>query len=401
MNHQLELRLPGEISNLRYADDTTLMAESEEELKSLLMQQIDGEEMEVVTDFIFLGSKITTDGDCRCLLLGRKAMANLDSILKSRDITLPTKVRIVKAMVFPVAMYDCESWTIRKAERRRIEAFELWCWRRLLQVPWTARRSNESGLEEINPDCSLEGQILKMKLKYFGHLMRRKDSLEKSLMLRTIDGKRRRRRQRMRWLDGVTEAVSVSLGGLQGMMEDRKAWSKVVHRVVASQEELKAAYRRLCMLYHPDKHRDPELKRQAEQLFNLLHQAYEVLSDPQTRAIYDIYGKRGLDMEGWEVVERRRTPAEIREEFERLQREREERRLQQRTNPKHYQCICGFTDLKKLEGSSSPREQLPIKVRSPGLEGPLIEGRFQCSPLERLTPGSAQGLAGAVDVPGS
>ncbi|KAF7252637.1 hypothetical protein EYD10_01956 [Varanus komodoensis] len=227
------------INNLRYADDTTLMAESEEELKSLLMRvkeqsakvglklnikktkimasgpltswQIDGEEMEVVTDFIFLGSKITADADCsqeikRCLLLGRKAMANLDSILKSRDITLPTKVRIVKAIVFPVAIYGCESWTIRKAERRRTEAFELWCWRRILRVPWTARRSNRSVLEEINPDCSLEGQILKMKLKYFGHLMRRKDSLEKSLMLGTIDGKRRRGRQ-MRWLDGVTEAV--------------------------------------------------------------------------------------------------------------------------------------------------------------------------------------------------
>ncbi|KAF7245372.1 Low-density lipoprotein receptor-related protein 5 [Varanus komodoensis] len=231
------------INNLRYADDTTLMAESEEELKNLLMRvkeesakvglklnikktkimasgpltswQIDGEEMEVVTDFIFLGSKITADGSCsqeikRRLLLGRKAMANLDSILKSRDITLPTKVHIVKAMVFPVAMYGCESWTIRKAERKRIEAFEL-CWRRLLRVPWTARRSNRSVLEEIKPDCSLESQVLKMKLKYFGHLMRRKDSLEKSLMLGTIDGKRRRGRQRMRWLDGVSEAVASPL----------------------------------------------------------------------------------------------------------------------------------------------------------------------------------------------
>ncbi|KAF7251640.1 Calmin [Varanus komodoensis] len=226
------IRIAGRnISNLRYADDTTLMAESEEELKSLLMWvkeesgkvglklnikktkimasgpltswQIDGEEMEVVKDFIFLGSKITADRDCsqeikRRLLLGRKAMANLDNILKSRDITLPTKVCIVKAMVFPVAVYGCESWTIRKAQCRRIEAFELWCWRRLLRVPWTARRSNQSVLEEMNPDCSLEGQILKMKLKYFGHLMRRKDSLEKSLMLGTIDGKRRRGRQRMR-----------------------------------------------------------------------------------------------------------------------------------------------------------------------------------------------------------
>ncbi|KAF7246378.1 Matrix metalloproteinase-16 [Varanus komodoensis] len=158
-------------------------------------------------------------------------MANLDSILKRRDITLPAKVRIVKAMVFPVAMYGCESCTIRKAERRRIDAFELWCWRRLLRVPWTARRSNQSVLEEINPDCSLEGQILKMKLKYFGHLMRRKDSLEKSLMLGTIDGKRRRVRQRMRWIDGVNEAVGVSLSGLWGMVEDRKAWRNIVHGV--------------------------------------------------------------------------------------------------------------------------------------------------------------------------
>ncbi|KAF7244514.1 Testis anion transporter 1, partial [Varanus komodoensis] len=252
------------INNLRYADDTTLMAESEEELKSLLMRvkeesakvglklnikktkimtsipitswQIDGKEMEVVTDFIFLSSRITADRDCsqeikRHLLLGRKAMANLDSILKNRDITLLTKVHIVKAMVFSVAMYGSESWTIRKAERRRIEAFELWCWRRLLRVPWTARRSNRSVLEEINPDCFLEGQILKMQLKYFGHLMRRKDSLEKSLMLGTIDGKRRGR-QRMKWIDGVTEAVGVSLSGLQGMVEDRKAWRNVVHGTI-------------------------------------------------------------------------------------------------------------------------------------------------------------------------
>ncbi|KAF7236544.1 putative uncharacterized transposon-derived protein F52C9.6 [Varanus komodoensis] len=259
------------INNLRYADDTTLMAESEEELKSLLMQvkeesakvclklsikktkimasgpltswQIDGEQMEVVTDFIFLGSKITPNGDCsqeikRRLLLGRKAMANLDSMLKSRDITLPTKVCILKAMVFPVAMYGCESWTIRKAERQRIEAFELWFWRRLLRVPWTARRSNWSVQEEINPVCSLEGQILKMKLKYFGHLMRRKDSLEKSLMLGTIDGKRRRGRQRMWWLDGVTEAVGMSLSGLQGMVEDRKAWRNVVHGVAMGRTRL-------------------------------------------------------------------------------------------------------------------------------------------------------------------
>ena len=213
------------INNLRYADDTILMAESEEELKSLLMKvkedcekvglklniqkiktmasspitswQIDGEAVETVADFIFLGSKITADGDCsheikRRLLLGRKAMTNLDSILKDRDITLLTKVRLVKAMVFPVVMYGYESWTIKKAEHRRIDAFELWCWRRLLRVPWTARRSNQPILKEISPGCSLEGLMLKLKLQYFGHLMRRADSLEKTLMLGKIEGRRRR-----------------------------------------------------------------------------------------------------------------------------------------------------------------------------------------------------------------
>ena len=192
------------INNLRYADDTTLMAESEEELKSLLMKvkeesekvglklniqktkimasslitswQIGRKTVETVSDFIFLGSQITADGDCsqeikRCFLLGRKVMTNLDSILKSRDFTLPTKVRLVKAMVFPVVMYACESWTVKKAERRRIDAFELWCWRRLLRVPWTARRSNQSTLKEISPGISLEGLMLKLKLEYFGHLM--------------------------------------------------------------------------------------------------------------------------------------------------------------------------------------------------------------------------------------
>ena len=159
--------------------------------------QIDGETMETVTDFIFLGSKITADGDCsheikRCLLLGRKAMTNLDSILKSRDITLPTKVCLVKGMVFPVVMYGCESWTIMKAEHQRIDAFELWCWRRLLRVPWTARRSNQSILKEIRPEYSLEGQMLKLRLQYSGHLMRRADSFEKILMLGKNKGRRRR-----------------------------------------------------------------------------------------------------------------------------------------------------------------------------------------------------------------
>ena len=211
------------INNLRYAEDTTLMAENEAELKSLLMKvkeesekvglklntqktkimasgvitswQTDGETMETVTDFIFLGSKIAPDGDCsyeikRYLLLGRKAVTNLDSILKSRDITLPTKVHLVKAMDFPVVKYGCESWTIKKDEHRRIDAFELWCWRRLLRVSWTARRSNRSILREINPEYSLEGLTLKLELQHFGHLMRT-DPLEKTLMLGKIEGGRR------------------------------------------------------------------------------------------------------------------------------------------------------------------------------------------------------------------
>ena len=165
--------------------------------------EIDEETVETVSDFISLGSKITADGDCSqeikiCLLLGRKVMTNLDSILKSRDITLPTKVHLVKAMVFTVVRYGCESWTIKKAECRRIDAFELWCWRRLLRVPWTAKRSNQSILKEISPGCSLEGLMLKLKLQYFGHLMRRVDSFGKTLMLGGIGGRRRRGRQRMR-----------------------------------------------------------------------------------------------------------------------------------------------------------------------------------------------------------
>ena len=169
---------------------------------------------------LFLGgSKITADGDHsheikRCLLLGRKVMTKLDSILKSGDITLPTKVCLVKAMVFPVVMYGCESWTVKKAERRRIDVFELWCWRRLLRVTWTARRSNQSILKEINPGCSLEGLMLKLKLQYFGHLMGRADSLEKTLMLGKIKGRRRRGQQRMRWLDGITDSMDMSLGKL-------------------------------------------------------------------------------------------------------------------------------------------------------------------------------------------
>ena len=221
-----------------YIQKTKIMASS-----PITSWEVDGETMETVSDFIFLGSKNTADDDCsreikRCLLLGRKVMISLASIFKSRNITLPTEVRLVKAMVFPVVMYGCESCTVKKAEHWRIDAFELWCGKRLLRIPWTSRRPNQSILKVISPGCSLEGVMLKLKLWYFGHLMRRADSLEKTLMLGGIVGRRRRGTTEDEMVKGITDLMDMSLSEPRELVMDREAWHATVHRVAKSWTQL-------------------------------------------------------------------------------------------------------------------------------------------------------------------
>lgn len=259
------------INNLRYADDTTLMAESTEDLKYLLTKlkaeslaaglklnmsktfvmttgslkefKVDDEQIEIVEYFIFLGSRINSDGNCspeinRRLMLGRHAMINLDKLMKSRDINLNTKKRLVQAMVFPITTYGCESWTMKKHDRRKVDAFELWCWRRALRVPWTAKRTNRSVLDEIKADLSLESSMLKLKLSFFGHIMRKNDSLEKTIMLGKIEGKRRRGRERTIWTDSITEETQLTLQQLKDAVEDRSEWRGFVYRITKSRERL-------------------------------------------------------------------------------------------------------------------------------------------------------------------
>jgi exonuclease III len=259
------------INNLRYADDTTILAETADDLQCLLRKvkeesaaarlklnmkktfvmtngpiqefHIDNDQVEIVKEFIFLGSSISTDGNCsneikRRLLMGRKAMVSLDKLIKSKDVSLATKIRVIKTMVFPVTTYGCESWTIKQADRRKIDAFELWCWRRLLRVPWTEKRTNKSVLQEIKPECSLEASMVKLKLSYFGHIMRRQDSLEKEIMLGMVGGKRRRGRQKERWTDTIKEDTNLTITQLNTMVHNRNKWRSLIHRIAKSRTRL-------------------------------------------------------------------------------------------------------------------------------------------------------------------